>query len=444
MARSSRLVVSLPSLLVITLLAMALLAMATGCGSGGAQPPPPTPTPTPAATPSPTPVGANTVAVAFAAPTPVLVAEKVGAGNWTVMPVPNGVPLMVQLPAGTTQYGIAMLCVAAQGGLQVNTEWILEADMKDATSYTLRLCEPASPPATGSFAGSVDDSAIAGAATVSVNLSNFSIGAGFNSPGGSFNVTAPIGTTDVFATAFDAAHTMLAMKVVRGQTVPGVANGGNPITLAASDAVTIEPITVAPLPAGVTSPLMVPFPSYVTGNGSNAVGMNGFPMAQQYAAMAAASGQPGDFYLFKLLASIANGQVFTQQLLKTAAPVTLTLPAPWVATPPSPAKFPTLLFDYTGFAGQPAIADQAEIGWMQGTNANGIIVVTTANFQNGANTVTIPDLTAVPGFLQMAPAGTAITWQSETWGGTTQFYFGSTVVPQTVSTVHQQGTYTQP
>jgi hypothetical protein len=44
----------------------------------------------------------------------------------------------------------------------------------------------------------------------------------------------------------------------------------------------------------------------------------------------------------------------------------------------------------------------------------------------------------------MAPAGTAITWQSETWGGTTQFYFGLTVVPQTVSTVHQQGTYTQP
>src|SRR6478752_4190064 len=201
MARSSWLVVPLPSLLVITLLAVALLAMSTGCGSGGAQPPPPTPTPTP--------VGANTVVVAFAAPTPVLVAEKVGAGNWTVMPVPNGAPLMVQLPAGTTKYGIAMLCVAAQGGLQVNTEWILEADMKDATSYTLRLCEPASPPTTGSFAGSVDDSAIAGAATVSVNLSNFSIGAGFNSPGGSFSVTAPVGTTDVFATAFDAAHTML-------------------------------------------------------------------------------------------------------------------------------------------------------------------------------------------------------------------------------------------
>lgn len=437
MTRSAGLVVAFASLLVISLLA-------TGCGSGGAQPLIPTPTPTPAATPSPTPVAANTVAVAFAAPTPALVAEKVGGGNWTVMPVPSGAPLMVQLPAGTTQYAIAMLCVVARAGLQVNTEWILESDMKDATSYTLRLCEPPSPQLTGSFAGSVDDSAIAGAATVSVNLSSSSIGAGFNSPGGSFNVTAPIGTTDVFATAFDAAHTILAMKAVRSQTVPGVANGGNPITLAASDAVTIQPITVAPLPAGVTSPLMVPFPSYVTANGSNAVGMNGFPVAQQYAALPAASGQPGDFYFFKLLASITNGEVFTQQLLKTAAPVTLTLPAPWVATPPPPAKFPTLLFDYTGFAGQPAIADLAEIGWSQGTNANGIIVVATGNFQNGANTITIPDLTAVPGFLQMAPSGTTITWQSETWGGNTQFYFGSTVVPQTVSTVHQQGTYTQP
>ncbi|HLK52002.1 MAG TPA: hypothetical protein VKU42_01025, partial [Candidatus Angelobacter sp.] len=127
-----------------------------------------------------------------------------------------------------------------------------------------------------------------------------------------------------------------------------------------------------------------------------------------------------------------------------AAPVTLTMPTPWVATPPTPAKFPTLLFDYTGFASQPAIAHKAEIGWVQGTTGNGIIVVATTNFQNGNNTVTIPDLTAVPGFLQMAPAGTTITWQSETWGGNTQFYFGSTVVPQTVSRVHQQGTYTQP
>jgi hypothetical protein len=375
---------------------------------------------------------------------PALVAEKVGTGNWTVMPVPSGAPLMVQLPAGTTQYGIAMLCVAAQNGSQVNTEWILEADMKDATSFTLHLCTPDAPSPTGSFSGSVDDSAIAGAATVSVNLSNFSVGAGFNSPGGSFNVTAPLGTTDVFATAFDAAHTILAMKAVRSQTVPGIANGGSPITLAASDAVTIEPITVAPLPSGVSSPIMVPFASYVTGNGSNAVGMNGFPVSQQYAALPAASAQPGDFYSFNLIAGIANGEVFTQQLLKTAAPVLLTLPAPWVATPPAPAKFPTLLFDYTGFAGQPAIADKAEIGWTQGTTGNAIIIVATANFQNGANTLTIPDLTAVPGFLQMAPAGTTITWQSETWGGNTQFYFGSTVVPQTVSTVHQQGTYTQP
>lgn len=163
MTRSAGLVVALSSLLAIV-----LLAMATGCGSGGAQPLIPTPTPTPPATPSPTPVAANTVAVAFAAPTPALVAAKVGGGNWTVMPVPSGAPLMVQLPAGTTQYAIAMLCVAAQNGLQVNTEWILEADMKDATSFTLRLCEPASPPPTGSFAGSVDDSAIAGATTVSV------------------------------------------------------------------------------------------------------------------------------------------------------------------------------------------------------------------------------------------------------------------------------------
>src|SRR6476660_9233955 len=92
------------------------------------------------------------------------------------------------------------------------------------------------------------------------------------------------------------------------------------------------------------------------------------------------------------------------------------------ATPPAPARFPTFIFNYTGLAGQPAIADQASLGWSQGGISFGITAIATANSQQGATTLTMPDLTALPGFFTMAPAGASITWVTTTWGGTAQSY----------------------
>ncbi|MFI5104732.1 MAG: hypothetical protein ACHP79_07400, partial [Terriglobales bacterium] len=195
---------------------------------------------------------------------------------------------------------------------------------------------------------------------------------------------------------------------------------------------------------GFFPPAMVPYPSYVTAHGSSPVGMHGFPAATQYALLPAAQAQPGDYYLFTVGSGVAAQGVSTQQLLKTPAAVTLTLPNPWSAIPPTPARFPTFTFDYTGLAGQPAIADNASIRWTQGATTFVINVVATANHQNGANTVTIPDLTALPGFLPMAPSGSTINWSVLTWGGTTQFYLGTSVIPQTISNASDQGTYTQP
>ena len=233
MARSARLVVSLSSLLGISLLAMALLATATGCGGG------PTPTPTPAA---------NAVAISFAAPTPVAVAEKIGAGNWMAASLPSGGPLMVQLPAGTTQYGVAFVCTS---GTAANRQVVIQADIRDGNAYTLQECLPAGvAPSTGSLSGSFDATAIAGATRVDISVDNFSTAATSATPTGSFNIpTAQVGVTDIFAVAFDSLHTLLAMKIVRSQTVPGIANGGNPIMFAASDAIpTTMPISVVNAP----------------------------------------------------------------------------------------------------------------------------------------------------------------------------------------------------
>jgi hypothetical protein len=240
-------------------------------------------------------------------------------------------------------------------------------------------------------------------------------------------------------------NNLLAMKIVRVQTVPGIANGGNPITVGASDAITTSmPISLANIPAGgFSAPLMVPFPSYVSAHGSAPVGV-GFPLATQYAVVNATEAQPADYYSFNLVAGATTEQVQTRQLLKTAAPVTLTLPNPWAAMPPAPARFPTFIFNYTGLSGQPAIADHASLGWTQGGIFFGITAIATANSQNGATTLTMPDLTALPGFFAMAPASTPITWVTTTWGGTAQFYVANPTVPETISNASDQGTFTQP
>jgi hypothetical protein len=431
----------------IVLILSFLMIISIGCWGGGQNPAPtPTPTQSPAPVPTPTPNQPNTVAVTFLGQAPVAVAEKIGAGNWTSTSLPITGPLQVQLPAGTTQYGIAFVCESVQTATQVNVEWILQADVNDGSSYSLQLCQSnnLSAPPSGTFAGSYDASAIPGAATVNVNMNDDSRGAFFNTATGAFNISAVAGTTDVYATVFDSLNTILAMKIVRSQTVPGIANGGNPITVAASDAVTVQPISLANVSPTFALVIMVPYPSLVTARGSSPVGMHGFPLATQYAVLPPAALQPGDYYAFNVEAGVGNQNVLTRQYRTTTGPVTMTVPTPWAATPPTPAAFPTFTFDYTGFAGQPAIADSAAISWTQGSIASAIEVVSTANHQNGATTLTIPDLTALPGFLPKAPSGSAIHWSLITWGGTTQFYLGTTAVPQTLSNASDQGDYTQP
>ena len=352
---------------------------------------------------------------------------------------------MLQLPPGTTQYGVAFNCTL---GTAANRAIVIQADIRDGSAYTLQLCESAGvASATGSLSGSFDATAIAGATRVDISIDNFSTGATSAAPTGSFNIpTAQVGVTDLFAVAFDSSHTLLAMKIVRSQTVPGVANGGNPITLAATDAIpTTMPIAIVNAPVGFNPPSVIHFPSYVTANGSYAIGIGANPFIPTgYSVAPAAQAQPTDYYLLDMTAALGNRFVSTTHLLRTAAPVTLTFPNPWTATPPTPARFPTFTFDYTGFAGQPAVADVALLGWTQGTSFLSIAVIATANSQNGATTLAVPDLTSIPGFFPMAPAGTTISWFASTAGGTTQFYAGPPQIPQTISRASDQGTYTQP
>jgi hypothetical protein len=259
------------------LLPSCLIMIAAGCGGGGQNA-------ITSPTPTPTPVISNTVAVTFLAPMPVAVAEQIGAGNWTSTSLPVSGILPVGLPSGTTQYGVAFLCTRTASGSPVNNEWIVEADLKDGSSYSLQLCNPNSPvsPPTGNISGSVDATAISGTNSLDI----FVNGSGDifeNATTASFNMTVPTGTADVYAVAYDNTATILAMKIVRSQSVRGSANGGSPITLTANDAVTLQPISAVNAPSGgFSAPATIPPPAYVSAHGSFLVGI-GFSDSTKYA-----------------------------------------------------------------------------------------------------------------------------------------------------------------
>jgi hypothetical protein len=375
---------------------------------------------------------------------PVAVAEKIGTGNWTATSLAAGGNLPVALPAGTTRYAVAFLCTWTRTGTPVSVAWVIEADLKDGGSYTLQLCLASTPstPPTGAITGSFDASAISATKTVAVGVDGDSVAALNSGTSESFNLTAPTGTTDLYAAAYDSSANLVGIKIVRSQTIPSAANGGNPITLAASDAVTALPVSITGVPAGFNPPISGP--TYFSAHGSFPVGFSGFPAATMYGVVPASEAQPGDYYVFSASSGAGNQFIATQQYMTTAAPVTLALPSPWAPQAPAPAVFPTFTFDYTGFSGQAAVAENAAISWSQGSTFFGFEVVATANFQNGATAVTLPDLTSLPGFFPMAPSGTTVTWVSTTAGGTVQSFAGPLAFPQTVSNVSGQGTYTQP
>ena len=128
-------------------------------------------------------------------------------------------------------------------------------------------------------------------------------------------------------------------------------------------------------------------------------------------------------------------------------PVTMTFPASWSFAGPTPAVFPTFTFDYSGFSGQPAVSQQAILIWPTGPASRNILsVIATANFQNGATTLAIPNLTSLSGFFTPAPSGTNVSWIADIFGGTAPEFIFSVNPPAngSISFVENRGSYIQP
>jgi hypothetical protein len=122
-------------------------------------------------------------------------------------------------------------------------------------------------------------------------------------------------------------------------------------------------------------------------------------------------------------------------------PQAFTFPTPWTYAGPTAAALPTFNFDYAGFSGTTDVTREGIIEWSSGTSVSSINMLASANYQNGATAISIPDLSGITGFIAPAPTGTTIHWQAGIGQGVS---VGSVDSSSTVTSVGNSGAYTEP
>lgn len=412
-----------------------LAAVLSSCGGGGGI----------ALSVTPPPSG-MTVTYTFTGGTPTAAAMQTGTSAFIPATIQSGA-VSFTVPSGTTtSYSVAYVCPPTPGfGNTVTSEYVIEATTQDPTSSTVSCYGSAAT--TGSATGSVDATAISGAANVLIR-GNQGYGGSVGASSGTFNVTLPTGTNDVALIVEDSATfpNVLAVKILRSQTVPGAVNSGSGITFTNADLTTSQALTVNNVPAGFVSPPAVAV-EYFTSNGTWFLLDNN--SATQYPAVPAGATQGADYYSFESnsddTATHSSAVGATQYTATPGNPATITLPAAWSFTGPTPATLPTFTFNYSAFSSLAAVAQQGEIEWESTpTTLNTITVTATANYQGSATTLAIPDLSSVTGFMAPAASGTNIYWVADVFGGTAQEFSAIPSSSGSLSFVQNEGSYTQP
>jgi hypothetical protein len=403
----------------------------SNCGGGGGKP--------------------TVVTYTFTGTTPTAVATKIGSGAYTQATLASG-NLSISLPSGTTNYSVAWVCPPLVGaGLPAwqdfASENVIEATVQDGTLFSQSCQVPF--PAFGTATVQVNASAIAGGETVALIAGDDSGYAGNPWSSSTLNLSGQFdaGTYDVFVVVEDAAANMLAVKTLRNQTIPGVLNGGNTVVFQASDLTAPQMLTINNVPPGffVTGSSV----DYETSPPGNALILNvSAGLLTQYTALSSGAMQSGDYYKFdasaggvSALNSSVSDYVAVEIHSSTAAPETMNLPAPWPYAGPTAAALPTFTFSYAGFSGMTDIEQEATIDWSQGNTSEQIQMTATANYQNGATSMTIPDLSGLTGFLAPAPSGTKVGWSASISQG---FALLASPTNGTLPSVMDDGWYTAP
>lgn len=370
--------------------------------------------------------GANltSVVVSFTGVMPTVVASKVGKGKFTVAKLANG-KLTLQLPAGTVDFSVAYLCPGLAAGTALSIDqYVLNANIKDGRAYSEKCQSNMETGKLGVLSMDVDASAVADTSYVSVFAQNrkyVAIDTAYKS--GKLEVEAPIGTDRVDILAYSQSVTdglydseLLAIRDYSRQPVPGSIDPGHTIVLNAADETHPVPISYRNVPAGFGTPT-----TQVEFYPGDAV--SGLPLAVEatasYRAVPDSLVKSGDFITFwananRDGASGSSGSSVEQiVVLASARPVTVSFPAPWRYSGPSPAALPVVEFKYAGFAGRKMISRSASLSWSANQTTEDVYeVYSTPNYADGATSVTFPNLAGLKGFLASPSAMTKVIWMA--------------------------------
>jgi len=394
-------------------------------------------------------VPGTTITVTFIGGTPLAVATQSGTGAFTVTTPGNQVTFT--LLAGITKYAIAYVCPPLSVMGTLNSEFVIQATTQDATSFTASCFGPVS---SGTATGGTVSSSFAGTAKIQIRGGQ-GLGADISGASGAFpaGTQMPVGSNDVATIAVDGSGNVQGVKMFRAQTVPGAINGGAGIVLLPpGDAVTTQNLNVTNVPANFVNPPEASV-TFHTANGTRFLVSKTSVSStnpQPYGAVPTAATLSTDFYAYESnTADAATNQAvgITATTTSGGGSFSLALPTPWTFAGPAAAKFPTFTFIYSGFTGQPAVADQASISWTPtATTTNEITVLATANFLGSATTITVPDLTSLSGFLTPAATGTTINWVADIFGGTVpEFtFFPNPPANATLQFVQNRSSFMQP
>lgn len=378
--------------------------------------------------------------------TPTVVAAKMGSGAYSAQSLTNGT-LTLSVPDGTSNYAVAYLCPSVTGSNEVEED-VWEASTADGSSVSF-VC-PTLPNQAPNLTGALDASAIAGVQEFEIDSQqgDASDGSGLSAGAAStFNVPALIGTDRVLALAYaNGTQSPVAAMNFENQTVPGALNGGNTVVFGTADETSSEAITYNNVPSGFAAPTTL----VDLEMGGTSLDTYATKETTQYRALPAGATEKGDVYLLLANASNTSGSSVSAQTLTSGGPVSFSFPAPFSYAGPQAAALPSFTLNYTGFSSG-NILHIASIAWDASTqnssggshSTNTIQVTSTASYQNGSASVSIPDLSGVSGFLASPASGVQVTWTAsvaqQSWSVT-----GSMPVGGSLSEAEASGQYTVP
>ena len=184
------------------------------------------------------------------------------------------------------------------------------------------------------------------------------------------------------------------------------------VALGSGDLTTGAAITYQNLPVGFTPDNETWF--YSSAGGAVRLAFSSGTALASYPQLPAAAVESGETY--ELEAYAWNGGSGVGEIIRNqGGAVAVQYPTPWNYSGPAAAALPT--FDYSSYAEFSVAANVARDGDILWHPSSQVIdeyhFAVTANAMNGSTSLTMPDLSAVEGFLPSPASGSSVSWYAE-------------------------------